>query len=207
MAKISFPYLSCKILYLQFAINTRLKSYSVVYLCCKIQIIYSLENCKIINFNRETMKKLLVIRSFGIASILLVFIILSYLLIIWCIRVNFSDSYEISPYAYINLGAMTIGAVLYVSRNLMGWTIIVILMTINTLAVVYKVIVMYGETEGLSLIVLPYALFCVGIVYLSTLSSLTKHFFSSEEQKQKTLVTCALTIKIFILSYYFNSIH
>ena len=166
-----------------------------------------MENSIIINFNKGTMKKLLVTKSFSIVSALLAFTILSNLLLIWYIRVYFSDSYEISPYAYINLGVMAIGTVLYVSRNLMGWTIIVTLMTINTLAAAYKAIVMYGETEGFSLIVLPYALLCVSIVYLSIRASLTKYFFSSEEQKQKRLLTCALIIKIFILCYYFNLVY
>jgi len=108
-----------------------------------------MENSIIINFNKGTMKKLLVTKSFSIVSVLLAFTILSNLLLIWYIRVYFSDSYEISPYA----------------------------------------------------------LLCVSIVYLSIRTSLTKYFFSSEEQKQKRLLTCALIIKIFILCYYFNLVY
>lgn len=101
------------------------------------------------------MKKLLVIRLSGVVSVLLSFVSLSNFIILWWIKAIFSDLYEISPFAYINLWIMVVGTVLFLSRNTWGWISILSLLTINVLIVVYKAITMFGETDGLSLIVLP----------------------------------------------------
>lgn len=152
------------------------------------------------------MKKQLAIRSFWIMSVLLIFISLCNLFILWWIKVNFLDLYEISPYAYLNLWIMVVGTVLYISRNVWGWMSIVLLLTINVLVIVYKAIIMFGETNCLSLLVLPYALLCGGIVFISTLPLITKCFFSSEEHTRRRLLICGLIIKIFIVVCYFTYI-
>ena len=152
------------------------------------------------------MKKLLVIRLSGVVSVLLSFVSLSNFIILWWIKAIFSDLYEISPFAYINLWIMVVGTVLYISRNVWGWMSIVLLLTINVLVIVYKAIIMFGETNCLSLLVLPYALLCGGIVFISTLPLITKCFFSSEEHTRRRLLICGLIIKIFIVVCYFTYI-
>ena len=152
------------------------------------------------------MKKQLVIRSFWIMSVLLIFISLCNFVVLWWIKVNFVDSYERYPYAYLNLWIMVVGTVLYISRNVWGWMSIVLLLTINVLVIVYKAIIMFGETNCLSLLVLPYALLCGGIVFISTLPLITKCFFSSEEHTRRRLLICGLIIKVFIVVCYFTYI-
>lgn len=142
-------------------------------------------------------------RPFVITAVILAVISTTNFIMLWLIRDIIPEYSETTTYIYINTVLMGLGTALFIDRYTWGWISIVSLFSINGLFVIYKVITLYIATESLSIILIPYALICGCIVFLSTHPSVTDHFFNIKS-RQNMMITSGVIIKVVLWGFYYT---